>query len=117
MLPLGARDLWRAHPELFPSKARAKDALDAAKDHPMGAGLNGGRNHIILFGIPPHLIRTATYRRAGQLGHASRVIYDSTRHSDPRAALSKLLGEEIIQFDVMPAEAPPAPAPSPTAKE
>jgi hypothetical protein len=40
VLPLGARDLARGFPDLFPSKARARDALKAAKAHVMGDPVN-----------------------------------------------------------------------------
>ncbi len=117
MIPLGARDLSRAYPELFPSGARAKDAITAAKDHPMGIGLTGGTNQIeSISGIHPHF-RVAKYRRAGQRGHASRVLYDPARCRDPCSLLSILLLEEVVEFEDVPADDLDGRAPQPPEAE
>ena len=90
MLPCGARDLHRAFPDLWPSEASARDAIRRC--------LNGGANQIkSLFDVPPHL-SVAHYRRAGQPGRSSRVIFDPDRHDDPRGALERLLIESIVDF-------------------
>lgn len=153
VLPLGARDLARGFPELFPSKARARDALKAAKAHVLsdpvngrfpartdlnrtrvgavpqqgsagayeppghpdngivgacptqagdGTGINGGTYQLeFLLSNHPHLMR-AEYRRAGQRGKASHALIDIKRYPDPKAALSRLLGEKITSFKIQP---------------
>ena len=51
----------------------------------------------ILFDVPPHY-RSATYRRVGQRGKSSRVLFDPIRHPNPAETLGKLLGEEVSEF-------------------
>jgi|GEM_PF-6505755 len=65
-----------------------------------GQRLNGGEYQIeYLLGVHPHY-RRATYRRAGQRGKASKALIDTSRHSDPKFALSELLGQEIAMFEM-----------------
>lgn len=108
LVPLGARDLHRAyldHPlNLFPSEGSARDVLKKARRSVRnGVGENGGTNQIrYLFGIAPHL-RVAEYRRAGQRGRPSRVLYDIRRCRNPSAELSLLLREPVKKFKDVPA--------------
>ena len=108
LVPLGARDLHRAFVgsrfDLFSSESRARDALkEARRSVRNGAGKNGGTNQIrYLFGNAPHL-RVAEYRRAGQRGRPSRVLYDARRWRNPSAILSILLVEPIEHFEDVPA--------------
>ncbi len=99
ILPLGARDLHRAYPDLFPSEARAKDALRNAKK---AAGENGGTNEIRdLFRFYPHL-RDAKYRRHGQRGRPSRALYDAHRVAEPQIELSRMLREIVVDWEDVP---------------
>ena len=109
MLPLGERDLYQAYgdlrPDLIPSKSYARYALKEARQLVRNRfGENGGTNQIrYLFGNAPHL-RVAEYRRAGQPGRSSRVLYDPRRWRNPSAILSLLLVEPIEHFADVPAD-------------
>ncbi len=87
ILPLGARDLHAAFPDLWVSVNAAKRALEKLPT----------TSNNILFDVPPHY-RSATYRRVGQRGKSSRLLYDSIRHPTPVEALEKLLSAEVFEF-------------------
>ena len=78
VLPLGAGDLAHGFPDLFPSKARARDALKAAKAHALSEPPNGR--------FPAH---TALNRKkigaAPQQGPTS--IHEPSSHSDRGAVV------------------------------
>lgn len=117
MLPLGARDLHRISRELFPTKSSARDALKAARKYCLEMQecrfdqdiahldaardprkLNGGELLIeYLLGFDPHL-RVAQYRRKGQRGKASWVIFDDGDEQSPDTVLGKLLNEQLSLF-------------------
>jgi len=108
-LPLGGRDLYQANvgrrSNLFQSESSARDALKRLRRSVRnGTGDNGGQHQIrYIFGIVPHY-RVAKYRRAGQRGKASYVLYDARRHADPCEALSQLLLELVVLFEDVPAD-------------
>ena len=87
MLPLGGRDLKLAFPDLWSSVNAASSSLEKIPT----------TSNNILFDVPPHY-RSATYRRVGQRGKSSRVLFDPIRHPNPAETLGKLLGEEVSEF-------------------
>lgn len=117
MLPLGARDLHRLNPELFPTKSSARDALKAARKYCLEIQengfdqnaahldaanerqkLNGGELLIeYILGFDPHL-RAAQYRRKGQRGKASWVVFNDALEQSPKFKLSNLLNEQLALF-------------------
>jgi hypothetical protein len=104
LVPLGARDLYQAFAgeplNYFLSENSAREALkEARKEVRKRAPENGGAyQYRYLFDDAPHL-RIAKYRRIGQRGHTSRVVYDPNRCPDPYIILSLLLGELIEDFE------------------
>lgn len=116
ILPLGAADLHRAHPDLFTSEEAARVALKRAR--------KGGQtpNLESIWAATP-----LSYRRDGQRGSPSRVLVDRERHPNPRASLEVALGplawcDEAISDQpesrrpdtaMRPALAPEANAPAP----
>lgn len=117
ILPLGARDLHRLHPGLFPTPSSARDALrsDGFQAWLQAAGFNGGPGQTgDLFGPDPHY----RYRVQGQRGpRKSRVLIDLRRHPDPRTALAALL-DPLPWFEAENPEqdsAYPAASPAPVA--
>jgi hypothetical protein len=104
ILPLGPRDLYRAFEgselNLFSSEDSARDALKIARQLARDiAAVNGGTNQIkYIFDIHPHL-HVAEYRRAGQPGRISKVLYDVRRRQNARDILSILLIEPIEYFE------------------
>lgn len=89
MVPLGPRDLYVAFPDLWKSVHAAGHAVEK---YPTTSNNN-------LFEKVPHLT-TAVYRRPGQRGKASKVVFDPARHPDPELSLQRLLGVEIHGFEI-----------------
>lgn len=104
LVPLGARDLYQAFAgeplNYYPSENSAREALkEARREDRKRAPENGGLNQYrYIFDDAPHL-RIAEYRRDGQRGHASRVVYAPNQCPDPYIILSLLLGELIEDFE------------------
>ena len=85
IIPLGAAYLHRAHPCLFRSVEAARHAL---KREPLKWGQNP--NNINIWNLAPF-----DFRGKGQPGKASRVLVDTVRHADPRAAVEAALGSLV----------------------
>lgn len=109
VVPLGHRDLARicstdpfgdfpSVSSLFPSESAAREILKQARNDPRAGTENGGQYQIeYIFGNDPHY-RVATYRRDGQRGRKSRVVYDPARVQNPIGVLSILLGEIVSEL-------------------
>jgi hypothetical protein len=78
ILPLGARYLHMAHPGLFPTEKAAAKMLGKYPPTP---------NKILTWGWG-----VLNFRLHGQRGSDSRALIDLTRHPDPLAALTAVLG-------------------------
>ncbi|MDA1101680.1 MAG: hypothetical protein O2967_22190 [Proteobacteria bacterium] len=92
LLPLSARDLHKAFPDLWKTTGAADDWIrqHGGSFGPIIAGVNVNKDSI--YKHPPYSI--ARYRIAGRRGRLCRVLYDPTRHPGPREALWRLLGLE-----------------------
>jgi hypothetical protein len=88
ILPTGAADLHRAHPNLWATVKAAERALEKYPPNP-------NNTHCLEVGGI-----YCSYRRQGQRGKASTVFLCRSRHPDSRAALEALLGP-LTEFAVI----------------
>lgn len=102
VVPLGAKALAEAFPDLFSTRAAAEWALTGKGPVPPN-GLYLAQQ--VLSGCPV----LVAYRTAGQRGSSSQAVIDADRHADPRAALAGVVGD-LSAFEVLTAAEPSAPA-------
>jgi hypothetical protein len=82
IIPLGAVDLRKAHPTLFPSVEAARLAL---KREPPNWGQSPNSSAI-------WVMTPINFRLKGRPGPAGRILVDTVRHAAPRAAVEAVLG-------------------------
>lgn len=84
-------DLAAAHPDFFPSAAAAKKAVQRAVQQGLAKGDKTPIESLLAF-CPPFV--TVRYRVPGVPGRA-KAAYISTRHPDPGAALTAVVGSVV----------------------
>jgi hypothetical protein len=100
-VPLGYRDMAKAHSDLFGSPGAAEQALRRAA---RAGGMGGGREEgnplqtVIesLFITVCRGFLVCHYRKRGSRGPPGRLLYDPAR-IDPQSWLTELLGDAIVQ--------------------